>query len=115
MLAAVQEMHPVAGGRQAAGGPGLVWRRQLAALLGPAMSKLPVQVFTLVTGALCAFPVHAEELPTMEEARALQAVEQEELGHNPKGGMAAKVLVSALACRAWCCCCARMMHAKQCS
>lgn len=30
----------------------------------------------------------------MEEARALQAVEQEELGHNPRGGMAAKVLVS---------------------
>ena len=40
----------------------------------------------------------AEELPTIEEARALQAVEQEELGHNPKGGMAAKVLVR---CKTW--------------
>lgn len=49
----------------------------------------------------------------MEEARALQAVEQEELGHNPKGGMAEKILVSTLACRAPCCCCARMLHAKE--
>lgn len=39
----------------------------------------------------------AEELPTLEEARALQAVEQEELGHNPKGGMAAKVRCAARA------------------
>lgn len=35
----------------------------------------------------------AEELPSLEEARALQAAEQEQLGHNPRGGLGAKVLV----------------------
>lgn len=38
---------------------------------------------------------HAEELPSLEEARALQAAEQEQLGHNPRGGLGAKVLVRA--------------------
>ena len=39
---------------------------------------------------------HAEELPSLEEAWDIKEAEQQQLGHNPRGGLASKALVCSL-------------------
>ena len=39
---------------------------------------------------------YAEELPSLEEAWDIKEAEQQQLGHNPRGGLASKALVCSL-------------------